>query len=277
VAIQILGSGGPIADDARACSAYLLWDSGKARVLVDLGGGGFLRFAESGARTPDLVAIAITHFHVDHVSDLPALLKSASFELGAHPLPVFGPTGGHGFPGLERHLTAVLGDHGAYPYLGWMLDQQTERTYLVVREVDSTLAQTTSVRSDAPIISAIGVPHGIVPALGYRVEMNGVSVVFTGDQRLDDESFVEFARGADLMVAHMAVGPEPSQAARSLHATPAKIGEVADRAGVRILVLSHFMARSLRDLEASLSAIRAHYHGSIHLAEDLDCLELPSP
>jgi hypothetical protein len=41
VALQVLRSGGPIADDARASSAYLVWVDGKSRVLIDFGGGEF--------------------------------------------------------------------------------------------------------------------------------------------------------------------------------------------------------------------------------------------
>jgi hypothetical protein len=48
VALQVLGSGGPELQDQRASSSYLVWDDGRARVLVDAGGGSALRFAESG-------------------------------------------------------------------------------------------------------------------------------------------------------------------------------------------------------------------------------------
>ena len=39
VILQILGSGGPIADDGRASSGYLVWVDGESRVLIDAGGG----------------------------------------------------------------------------------------------------------------------------------------------------------------------------------------------------------------------------------------------
>ena len=51
-AVQVLGSGGPIADDGRASTAYLVWVDGSARILIDAGGGAFLR---SFAR-PDFVS-----------------------------------------------------------------------------------------------------------------------------------------------------------------------------------------------------------------------------
>ncbi|OZA12850.1 MAG: hypothetical protein B7X94_03275, partial [Hydrogenophilales bacterium 17-62-8] len=68
VALQVLGSGGPEAADKRASSGYLLWQDGRARLLVDAGGGVKLRFGEAGASMVDLDAVAFTHFHADHAS-----------------------------------------------------------------------------------------------------------------------------------------------------------------------------------------------------------------
>ena len=67
--LQVLGSGGPIADDGRASSGYLIWIGGRSRFLIDAGGGIFLRFGEAGARFADLNHIAISHFHTDHSTD----------------------------------------------------------------------------------------------------------------------------------------------------------------------------------------------------------------
>src|SRR5689334_14419129 len=79
IAVQVLGSGGPDTRDGRASAGNVVWVDGRARVLVDAGGGVFVRFGESGARIEDLALIAITHFHADHVADLPALVKSGYF------------------------------------------------------------------------------------------------------------------------------------------------------------------------------------------------------
>ena len=76
VAVQVLGSGGPIADDARASAAYLVWVEGSSLALIDAGGGAFLRFGEAGARFEALDFIGLSHFHTDHSADFPALLKS---------------------------------------------------------------------------------------------------------------------------------------------------------------------------------------------------------
>ena len=96
--LQVLGSGGPELDGERASSAYLVWQDGKARVLVDMGAGSLLRFEQSGADLNDIEVILMSHFHVDHSNDLPALIK-ASFFSGRHKdLPVYGPTGNHLMP-----------------------------------------------------------------------------------------------------------------------------------------------------------------------------------
>jgi ribonuclease BN (tRNA processing enzyme) len=96
--LQILGSAGPGFNKDRASSSYLLWIDGKARMLVDIGGGANLRFAQSGAKLSDLALIAISHLHPDHVSDLPALLWLSQLQR-KEPLPISGPSAGLGVSG----------------------------------------------------------------------------------------------------------------------------------------------------------------------------------
>jgi len=77
-----------------------------------------------------------------------------------------------------------------------------------------------------------------VRSLAYRIEIDVRSIVISGDQNLTTEGFIEFAADAD--VDH--------------------------------LVLSHFMARSLRDRPVQIEQVRAHYQGELTLAEDLACV-----
>jgi ribonuclease BN (tRNA processing enzyme) len=59
-----------------------------------------------------------------------------------------------------------------------------------------------------------------------------------------------------------------------LHAKPGRIGEIAAQASPDVLVLSHFMARSLRDLGANVDVVRKGFEGEIVLADDLACVVL---
>ncbi len=76
--LQLLGSGGPISDDLRASSGELVWWKGKSRVMIDAGGGVYLRFGQAGGKLEDLDFLGLSHFHTDHVADVPALLKGGT-------------------------------------------------------------------------------------------------------------------------------------------------------------------------------------------------------
>src|SRR3984957_11623535 len=108
VAVQVLGSGGPELQDKRASSSYLVWEDGRARVLVDAGGGSALRFGQSGAQMSQLDVILFTHFHVDHSADFPTLIFSSWFEERDRPMPVYGPAGNSEFPSTVDFVHALF-------------------------------------------------------------------------------------------------------------------------------------------------------------------------
>ena len=76
VAVQVLGSGAPGFVKDRANTSYLLWIGTQAKILVDAGGGAYVRFGQAGAKFSDLSMILVSHLHPDHVSDLPGVLWS---------------------------------------------------------------------------------------------------------------------------------------------------------------------------------------------------------
>ena len=272
--MQVLGSGGPIADDGRASTGYLVGVDGKTRVLIDAGGGTFLRFGEAGARFADLDFIGLSHLHTDHSADFPALLKSGSFSSRQRSLAVAGPGGDGQFPGLEDWLQAMIGrDGGAYAYLSSFLDGTAGKPMLLRKEVEPGKAGVVY-KGDDLVVEALRVPHGVVPAVAFRVSTRGESFVFASDQNGSDPAFAEFAKDASLLVMHLVVPENASGVGRRLHAPPSVIGRIAAEAGAGKLVLSHFMARSLRDLDANVALVRKGYPGEIILGEDLRCISL---
>jgi ribonuclease BN (tRNA processing enzyme) len=277
LAVQVLGSGGPIADDDRASAAYLVWVDGKPRVLVDAGGGSFVRFGQSGADFADLSAILLSHFHTDHAAELPALLKSAWFGPRTAPLPIVGPSGNARFPNLGGYLEALFGRNGAYAYLGGFLKGGAGSFVLtpVVVDIGQSGAQTVY-RDKRMTVSALPVPHGPVPALAFRVEVDKHVMVFAGDQNGSSENFTAFADGADLMVLHFAIPDDADPIARRLHATPARLCEMAAASGTHNLVLSHIMQRAWLQRDDGIASIRRHYSGPLSLASDLDCYPVTS-
>ena len=204
VAVQILGSGGPGLNRDRASSSYLLWIGAQAKMLVDMGGGAFLRFGQAQARLSDLSLIAISHLHPDHVSDLPALLWLSN-QARKEPLPIAGPSGNNAAPSFPTFLSRLFDQKsGAFQVLGGTLGGTGGGVRLEVGVVDVTKAEPSTVLDRQGItVTALGIPHGNIPALAYRVQTRDVSIVFSPDQTGTNPRFIEFAQGANVLVMHL--------------------------------------------------------------------------
>jgi ribonuclease BN (tRNA processing enzyme) len=277
VELQVLGSGGPELISHRASSSYLIWRDGRASVLIDSGGGSGLRFGESGAHVADLDLVLFTHLHADHTADFPALVKSSYFQQRKHPLPVLGPAGNERFPATTDFIVDLFDvKRGIYRYLSDYLPNdgkpKPEAYALEPRDIQP------HPREIKPVFNAKGlkaiaarVLHGSAPALAWRVEADGVSMVFSGDTDGNNKNLEKLAKGADLLVAHNAIPESATGVARALHMPPSVIGRIAAEAKVRSVVLSHRMARSLGHEEETQKLISASYTGDVKFAEDLDC------
>ena len=276
IEVQVLGSGGPETGDKRASSSYLIWLDGRAAVLVDSGGGSALRFGQSGARMQDLDLVLFTHFHADHSADFPALVKSSFFEDRTRPLLVYGPSGNLRFPAAGEFIRALFDEKtGAFRYLYDFITPGAASYLIQTHDVDATEPAVRAIYSDKHLqVSAVAVVHGPVPALAWRVEADGRSVVFSGDTNGSGDALSRLARGADLFIAHNAVPEGATGVARNLHMPPSVIGRIAAGAKVKQLVLSHRMLRTLGREEETLRYIRKNFFGPVSFADDLDCYGL---
>ncbi len=275
VALQVLGSGGPeIMQTRRASSSYLVWLNGKARLLVDAGGGSAVNFGRSGAVFKDLDAIVFSHFHVDHSADLPVYVKASWFGDRTRELPLFGPTGNRLMPSMREFMTAMFGDkRGAFHYLSDFIDTSPTSAYkLKAQDIVATGKKRWSGFHNTRMhLSAIPVHHGPVPALAWRVDIAGHSITFSGDMNGDNHTLVKLAAGSDLLVAHNAIPEGATGVARRLHMPPSVIGKIAAGARVKQLVLSHRMQRTLGREAQTRQIIEQDYRGPIEFADDLDC------
>jgi ribonuclease BN (tRNA processing enzyme) len=280
VAVQILGSGGPRMNPTRASSSYLVWLDGRARILIDMGGGAQHRFGESQAKLEDLWMVGISHLHPDHVSDLPAFLW-LSHEVRKEPLKIFGPTGNDAAPDFATFLNRLFDEKaGAFPVLGSALGGSyggsgvrpdigrvvAGGVRLDVGVIDATKSEPSTVfQREGTTVTAQRIPHGNMPTLAYRVQTGKVSIVFSSDQNGTDPKFVEFAKGANLLIMHLAIAPGADV---PLHATPAVVGRVAQEAAVKQLIVSHL---GLFDLDAAIADLRKSYNGPLVVGADMQC------
>jgi hypothetical protein len=134
---------------------------------------------------------------------------------------------------------------GAFSYLSG-LSSASDGLKLAVEttDVDVRAARPTVVwRGDGVTISAFGIPHGDVPTLAYRIETPKGVIVLSADQNGSRKAFVDFARGADILMMPAAIDNDADAASRFLHATPDAVGRIAAQVAPRMLVLDHFMGR----------------------------------
>ena len=133
-------------------------------------------------------------------------------------------------------------------------------------------------------VSAILVQHApVFPAFGFRFDTPQGSVVFSGDTG-PCENVVRLARGADVLVHEVIdidrlmgrVSRMPNRDAvrnhlASSHSAPEEVGEVAKRAGVATLVLSHLVPGDLEPTVDEWEArVRPHFDGEVVCGVDLD-------
>ncbi len=273
--LQVLGSGGPELDDGRASTSYLIWVDGKARVMIDAGGGSAYQFERAAAQFSDLRVILLSHLHVDHTADLPVYVKGSFFTQRASDLPIYGPSGNRLMPDVDTFVTTLFGSEGAFRYLSDYLDPGRPEGYrLEAHPLDAERQEEQQGYRDKAIeTSAIAVHHGPIPALAWKVSVAGKTVVFSGDMNGDFDTLPKLAKQADLLVAHNAVPESARGVARRLHMPPSVIGRIAAQADVKQLLLSHRMRRTLgREVETE-RLIRQHFHGSVQFADDLDCFQ----
>ena len=272
VAVQILGSGGPAINPERASAGYLLWVGAQAKLLFDIGGGTYFRFGQSRAKLADLAMVGISHLHPDHTSDLAALMWGSN-RIRSEPLPIVGPSGNNVAPDFATFLGRMFdAQTGAYQVLGSTLGVEqpgAERPRLDIRVVDVTKTEPTKVFDREGIsITALRIPHANLPTLAYRVQTRDVSVVFSSDQNGTEPKFVDFAKGANVLIMHLAIAanapPSP------LHASPAVVGRLAQEAAVKRLILSHI---GQFDLDAAIADVKKSYTGALTVGGDLQCTQ----
>lgn len=273
VAVQVLGSGAPGYVKDRANTGYLLWVGNQAKILMDTGGGSYGRLAQSGARFQDIAMVLISHLHPDHVSDLPAVLWSAR-QTRRDTLPIFGPSGDDAAPAFTTFVSRLFDPNtGAYQVLGSVMAKapaNPAQMQIDAHDIDVTKSEPVPVWDrDGIKITAMGIPHGNMPNLAYRIETQGKTVVYSSDQNGTNPRFPAFARGADLLIMHLAIGVGANNPNQAL---PVVVGQVAQSARPKRLVLSHI---ANFDLDAAVADVKKTYTGPLTVAADLQCDQVP--
>jgi ribonuclease Z len=266
VEVIVLGSGTPNPDPERAGSSVAVAD-GSSWVLVDCGRAATQRALSAGLDLTALRAVLITHHHSDHLSDLATLAITRWTAGAAGPLLVVAPRG----PAAEfasRCLAAFADDsfHGqAAPAAG-------PRPAITVDAFAAGDGVREVLGLDGWTVRSVAVDHHPVePAVGYRVERNGVAVVISGDTAVCD-GMRRLADGARLVVHEALLSTAVPAALLEWNAGARSVGELARHTRTHTLVLTHLIPapRSAADEDAFVAEVRdGGFTGQVVVAHDL--------
>ena len=243
--LVLLGTGGgPTPKALRAAPSMALMIGGQLHI-IDAGNGVARQAALAGLPLKNLAHVWITHLHNDHVADaftLPWLAWSGALTT---PVAVHGPKGMKKMARDWLRFARVdietrMADEGR-PDL---------RKMISVAEVQPGV----QLEAGGLKVTAARVQHPpLVDSFAYRFDWGGKSVVWSGDTR-PCQALIDLARGADFLVQEVMYLPAmerliasesnaPTLRAHLLasHTLAEQAGEIAAAAGVKTLVLSHFV------------------------------------
>jgi len=273
--VTLLGTGNPRPSASRGGPAILVEGGGRA-VLFDAGRG-----VEEHLFTLDppvaIDVLFLTHLHSDHTVGIPDLWLTGWIFGRSVPLRVFGPAGTEALcRGLER----------AYAFDVHVRRDVDEKLPARGADLEPRELGDGTIVAEGPLrITAFLVDHGQVrPALGYRIDLGGHSVVLSGDTR-PSENLVKHARGVDVLV-HEVIAPDAERrgAASSFsreqreriiahHSTPEQAGEVFARVKPKLAVYSHIVP-SFAGAADLVAPTRKTYAGPLEVGEDGTRIEI---
>ena len=271
----LLGTaGGPTPKPNRAAPAQVLVVNGTS-YLVDCGNGVGAQLAKAKVPLSSLRSLFITHHHSDHNADWGTLQLLAWASGLQKPIASYGP------PDLQKMKKAFL---------------ELSSVDIAIRTADEgrpdieklmhvhNLTQGGPVLQDENVkVTCAVVDHPPLLALAYRFDCPDRSIVVSGDTRLS-RNLIALAKGADVLVHEVmhvpSIGPliaaEPN--AKTLrehllasHTSTEDVGKLATEAGVKTLVLSHFVPGGhpfLAD-EVWTEAVRPYFSGRLVVGRDL--------
>lgn len=193
--VVVCGSASPLGNDPKRAQACIAVVTPEHFFLFDVGARSPLRMAQARLPMSRINGVFLTHFHSDHIAALPDVNLTSWIQGRPTALHVYGP------PGVQ---SVVDGFNAAY---------QLDRGYRTAHHGDDllppergpmqpqTFAPGDVVWQDEILtVTSFAVEHQpIEPAVGYRVDYRGRSVVISGDTNATDSLF-KAAAGADLLL-----------------------------------------------------------------------------
>ena len=241
----ILGSGVGAPSSKRSAPGFCVLGKDKP-ILLDSGSGVAYQLPRAGLDYRKIDHIFYTHVdHPDHVNDLPEIIFAYKYD----------------YPGRERTLN-IAGPKGMKKFY-----TNLKRLYPIIADTPFPLiieeVEENQIKFDDILVESRPLSHQAVKSVGYRVEFQGKSIVYSGDTDYC-ENLVTLSRECDLLVSECSFPDELKSAG---HLTPSLAGRAARESGAKKLILIHLYP--ICEEFDILEQARKEYQGEIIVGEDL--------
>jgi ribonuclease BN (tRNA processing enzyme) len=202
----------------------------RVNFLVDCGASSLPALRSQGIVRDDIDLVLITHFHGDHFGGVPFLLLDAQFTRRTRPLVIAGPKG------IGLRLTQLREA---------MFENSSKREQRFELRVVELKPEVTA-NFGAVAVTPFAVVHGDSggPFLGYRIEIEGRIIAYTGDTEWT-EALIGLGRDADLFISEAYTFERPVKNHLSLKTLEARLGEIRPKR----LILTHMSDDMLGQLD----------------------------
>jgi len=279
--ITCMGSGNPPVRMRQAGSSWLVQLGNGENFIFDIGGGSVLNLWSMGIPMAELDKLFATHTHLDHVGGILPLYDAMGWARNT-PLRVWGASGydqNLGISAFCKNIEEAANWHttskrGIVPSGGMQIEANEFDFSKFSKENPRQLVYD----ENGVKIYAFPVDHLLQGAVGYRLEWNGLSFVYTGDS-VPTSFEAEQSKGVDVFVHEMFIDAPilaeknnmPLQVAENVvneHTPPSKLGEVFSIAHPTLGVGTHYFTND-DTIDPAFQGLKSTYDGPVIIGQDL--------
>jgi len=216
-----------------------------------------MNLMKAGINPATISLMFLTHLHIDHSLEFPSLVFAGYLVGRKRKVDLYGPTGTKDFcnslfeevyPSAPAIVRGIRED-------GWNVTSHEVSRGLVCQQPSYRVLS-------APV------EHGI-PAIAYRIQTGEGAVVISGDTR-PSQSLIELSKGADVLIHECSFPNDMIELAqRTNHSAASEVGEVANQADVKTVVLTHLFPIWKGREKEMVESVNREFRGEVIASRDL--------